>query len=179
MKKIYTLLLFLFFHSYFCFSQTPDGDNNKVEVVKMGYMTKDLDLTPEEAKSFWPVYNNYVNEIKQARNQYPNDEVAFEKRVVEIKERYQGNFKKVLGNNSQRANKVYASEKQFNNALRTEVKNRQQNRIQPNQQPEQKQQKPQKQSQQMQQDRTNNPNNGNNNNNNKKQNNTRKPNSRF
>ena len=28
-----------------------------------------------------------------------NDEVAFEKKVVEIKERYQGNFKKVLGNN--------------------------------------------------------------------------------
>ena len=35
--------------------------------------------------------------LKQARNQYPNDEVAFEKKVVEIKERYQDNFKKVLG----------------------------------------------------------------------------------
>ena len=183
MKKIYTLLLFLFFHSYFCFSQTPDGDNNKkVEVIKMGYMTKDLNLTEEEAKSFWPVYNSYVNEIKQARNQYPNDEVAFEKRVVEIKERYQGNFKKVLGNNSQRANKVYSSEKQFNNALRNEQKMRQQNRAQPNQQPEQKQQKPQKQSQQMQKDRTNNPSNGNNNkkdNKIKKQSNPGKPNSRF
>jgi len=179
MKKIYTLLLFLFFHSYFCFSQTPNGDdaNKKVEVIKMGYMTKDLDLTQEEAKSFWPVYNNYVNEIRQARDQYPNNEVAFEKKVVEIKERYQGNFKKVLGNNNQRVNKVYSSEKQFNNALRNEVKTRQQNRVQPNQQPEQKQKK---ESQQVQQNRANNPANNNKKNNIKKPNgNQKKPNSRF
>jgi hypothetical protein len=139
MKKIYTLLLFLFFHSYFCAAQTPEGDkdNDRVEVVKMAYITRELKLTQEEAQSFWPVYNNYVNEIKQARNQYPNDEVAFEKKVVEIKEHYQQNFKKVLGNNSQRVNKVYTTDKQFNNALRNELKNRQQNHVQDNQQPTQ------------------------------------------
>ena len=126
MKKIYTLLLFLCFHGYFCSAQAPDQSDNRVEVVKMGYMTRELDLTPEEAQSFWPVYNNYVNEIKQARNRYPNDEVAFEKKVVEIKERYKSNFKKVLGTNNQRINKVYTTDKQFNNALRNELKNRQQ-----------------------------------------------------
>jgi hypothetical protein len=137
MKKIYALLLFLFFHSYFCQSQPPEGDDaNRVEVVKMAYITRELNLTPQEAQNFWPVYNNYVNEIKQARAQNPNDEVAFEKRVVEIKEHYQGNFKKVLGNNNQRVNKVYTTDKQFNNTLRNELKNRQQNRQQNNQQPQ-------------------------------------------
>jgi hypothetical protein len=127
MKKIYTLLLFLFFHSYFCQSQPPGGnDNNPVEVVKMAYITQELNLSPQEARDFWPVYNSYNNEIKQARNQYPNDEVAYERKVVEIKERYQGSFKKVLGNNNQRINKVYTTDKQFNNMLRTEQKNRQQ-----------------------------------------------------
>ena len=131
MKKIYTLLLFLCFHNYFCSAQTPDEDgSNRIEVVKMGYMTRELNLTPEEAQSFWPVYNNYVNEIKQARNQYPDDEVAFEKKVVEIKERYKGNFKKVLGDNNQRVNKVYTTDKQFNNALRNVLKNRQQRQLQ-------------------------------------------------
>jgi hypothetical protein len=134
MKKIYALLLFLFFHSYFCQSQPPDDDNgSRVEVVKMAYITRELNLTPQEAQNFWPVYNNYVNEIKQARNQNPNDEVAFEKKVVEIKEHYQGNFKKVLGNNNQRVNKVYTTDKQFNNTLRNELKSRQQKRIQNNQ----------------------------------------------
>ena len=139
MKKIYALLLFLFFHSYFCQSQPPGEDDNRVEVVKMAYMSRELNLTPQEAQNFWPVYNNYVNEIKQARAQNPNDEVAFEKKVVQIKERYQGNFKKVLGNNNQRANKVYTTDKQFTNVLRNEQKNRQQNRQQNNQQPQQKQ----------------------------------------
>jgi len=143
MKKIYTLLLFLFFHNYFCQSQPPEGDDgSKVEVIKMAYITHELNLTPQEAQNFWPVYNNYVNEIKQARNQYPNDEVAFEKKVVGIKERYQGNFKKVLGNNSQRVNKVYTTDKQFNNALNNELKNRQQKK-QNFQQPQQKQIQPQ------------------------------------
>jgi len=98
MKKKYFLSLFLFFHGYFCPAQQPpaEGDANRVEVVKMAYITRELNLTPEEAQNFWPVYNNYENEIKQARNQYPNDEVAFEKKVVQIKERYQKDFKKVL-----------------------------------------------------------------------------------
>lgn len=148
MKKIFTLLLFLCFHNYFCSAQSNGYDssgNNRIEVVKMGYMTRELNLTPEEAQSFWPVYNNYVSEIKQARNQYPDDEVAFEKKVVEIKERYKGNFKQVLGGNNQRVNKVYTTDKQFNNALRSVLKNRQQRQLQ--------------NGQQIQQDKVANPNN--------------------
>lgn len=142
MKKIYILLLFLFFRSYFCQSQPPDGDDgNRVEVIKMAYISHELNLTPKEAQSFWPVYNNYVNELKQARSQNPNDEVAFEKKAVEIKERYQDNFKKILGN-KQRANKVYTTDKQFNNALNNELKNRQQKKLQNN---NSNQQTPQKQ----------------------------------
>jgi hypothetical protein len=143
MKKIYPLLLFLFFHSYFCQAQSPDDDGeNKVEVIKMAYITRDLNLTPQEAQNFWPVYNNYQNEIRQARNQYPNDEVKFEKKVVEIKERYQGNFKKVLGNNSQRVNKVYTTERQFNNTLRNELNNRHHKQNQQQPQKQLRQQKP-------------------------------------
>ncbi len=120
------MFLSLLFGSYFCRAQTPDnGDENRVEVVKMAYLTHELNLTPQEAQNFWPVYNNYINEIKQARVQNPDDEVAFEKKAVEIKERYQGNFKKVLGNSDERAKKVYTTDKQFNNTLRNELRRRQ------------------------------------------------------
>jgi hypothetical protein len=145
MKKIYALLTFLFFHSCFCFSQPPnDNDEQRVEVVKMAYMSRELNLSPQEAQNFWPVYNNYQNEIKQARNQYPNDEVGFERRVVEIKQRYQGNFKKVLGNNGQRLNKVYTTDRQFRDMLRGEIQKRQQQRQQQNYQQKQNQQPPDK-----------------------------------
>jgi len=143
LKKILPLLLFLFIDVYFCCAQTPgEGDENRVEAVKMAYIKRELNLTPEEAQNFWPVYNNYVNEIKQAKGQYPNDEVAYEKKIVEIKERYQGNFKKVLGNNNQRANKVYTTDKQFNNTLRNELRNRQQQQRQQDFQPQQNQKQP-------------------------------------
>lgn len=46
------------------------------------------------------------------------------KKVVEIKERYQENFKKVLGNSEERAKKVYTTDKQFNNTLRNELRRR-------------------------------------------------------
>ena len=111
MKKIYTLLLFLFFHSYFCQSQPPDeGNTDRIDMIKMAYMSQELNLTPQEAQNFWPVYNNYENEIRQAKKQYPDDIVAYERKVVEIKERYQGNFRKVLGNNGQRANMVFSKD---------------------------------------------------------------------
>ena len=142
MKKIYTLLLFLFFHSYFCFSQQPpnDNDDQRVEVLKKAYVADQLNLSPQEAEKFWPVYNNYQNEIKQARRENPDDEVAYEKKVVEIKQRYQGNFKKVLGSNGQRVNRVYTTDKQFRDMLRNEQQNRQQQRQQQNFQQQKKKQ---------------------------------------
>lgn len=164
MKKIYALLLFLFFHGYFCQSQPPDGnEDSRVQVIKMAYITQELNLSPQEAQHFWPVYNNYNNEIRQARKQYANDEVAYERKVVEIKERYQGNFKKVLGNNNQRINKVYTTDKQFNNILRNEQKNRQQRQGQnfQKQQQQQRQVQPQPQRNNSNNNKNNNPNRGN------------------
>ncbi len=146
MKKIYPLLLFFFFHSYFCFSQQPpnENDDQRIEVIKMAYISHELNLSPQEAQNFWPIYTNYQNEIKQARNKYPNDEVGYEKRVVEIKQHYQGNFKKVLGSNGQRVNKVYTTDRQFHDMLRSEQQNRRKQQQQNSQQkqPQQQQQPP-------------------------------------
>lgn len=126
MKKIYVLLLFLFFHGYFCMAQQPpnDNDNQRVEVIKMAYISRELNLSPQEAQNFWPIYNNYQNDIKQARNQYPDNEIEYEKKVVDIKQRYQGNFKKVLGNDGERVNKVYTTDRQFREMIRNEYQNR-------------------------------------------------------
>ncbi len=142
MKKIYFLLLILSLHSYFCVAQA-DSSQNKVEVIKMAYVTKEVDLSPEEAQKFWPVYNNYNNELKQARIKYQNDEVKYAEKEAEIKKKYQGNFKKIL-NNDNRVNKVYAADRGFNNMLRNNLQNRQ--KVKKNfpqqQQPQQQQRKP-------------------------------------
>ena len=48
-----------------------DGDRKEeIEAMKVGFLTKRLSLSPEEAKTFWPVYDQYqaeLNKIREAR----------------------------------------------------------------------------------------------------------------
>jgi hypothetical protein len=133
MKKIVIILSLLFIHNYFCVGQTqPDTGGKKIEGIKVEYMNKELNLTPEEAKKFWPVYNNYFSEIRQARKTHANDEVAFEENVVEIRKKYKDNFKRIL-NSDNRVNGVFVSEKNLRDMLKKELQNRQRLRRPPNQ----------------------------------------------
>jgi hypothetical protein len=122
MKKLFFIISLLFLHSYFCVAQTQS--DSRVEDIKIAYMNKELNLTPEEEQKFWPVYNNYFSEIKQARKDYANDEVGFEEKVVQIRKKYQGNFKQIL-NSDARANKVFVSEKNLRDLFKKELQNRQ------------------------------------------------------
>jgi hypothetical protein len=133
MKKIVFILSLLFLHNYFCVAQTQlDTGRNKIEGIKETYMNKELNLTPEETQKFWPTYNNYFKEIRQARKSHPNDEVAFEEKVVEIRKKYKDNFKSIL-NSDERANRVYVAEKNLRDLLKKELQNRQRLRRMPNQ----------------------------------------------
>lgn len=40
---------------------------DKVQSMKIGYITQSLNLTSQEAQSFWPVYNEYEAEMKKLR----------------------------------------------------------------------------------------------------------------
>ncbi len=46
----------------------PDPENKeKLESARIAYLTTCMDLTPEEATKFWPVYNEYCKVISEAR----------------------------------------------------------------------------------------------------------------
>jgi len=48
----------------------------KVEAMKVAFFTNKLDLTPEEAKVFWPVYNAYQDELMGLRETRRNEMFA-------------------------------------------------------------------------------------------------------
>jgi hypothetical protein len=54
----------------------------KVEAMKIGFITDYLDLSSEEAKEFWPVYNKYQDEMdalrKGRRQNLMNDRADYE-----------------------------------------------------------------------------------------------------
>jgi len=136
MKKIFFIISLLLLHNYFCVAQTQS--DSKVEDIKIAYMNKELNLTPEEEQKFWPIYNNYFSEIKKARKDYVNDEVGFEDKVVQIRKKYKGDFGKIL-NSDARANKVFVSEKNLRDLFKKELQNRQRLRRNQNQIPKNRQ----------------------------------------
>ncbi len=40
-------------------AQEKDGHREKIKALKVAYITQELNMTPEVAQKFWPVYNSY------------------------------------------------------------------------------------------------------------------------
>lgn len=113
-------------------NQPPDEivDNAKItqsiDALKMAYISKELNLTPDEAQKFWPVYNGYSNELKKARKDFRQDDLAFEERKIGIMRRYQDDFRKVL-NSEARSKQCFRVEPEFHKVLRMEWQRRHNN----------------------------------------------------
>lgn len=74
MKKIlvlFTLSIFLIGQSFAFESCANDQDHNdrweRYRAEKVAFITTNLDLTPEEAQKFWPVYNQMEKERSEAQ----------------------------------------------------------------------------------------------------------------
>ena len=65
MKKtpLYITLFLLFTFTM----QAQQMNKEKMKLLKTSYITDALDLTPNEAEKFWPVYNLYTDKIQKAR----------------------------------------------------------------------------------------------------------------
>jgi hypothetical protein len=65
---IFTLILLT---SFSIFSQESKAD--KVEAMKVGFITNKLELTAKEAQTFWPLYNEYNSKIEKLRKSKKSD----------------------------------------------------------------------------------------------------------
>lgn len=65
---VFAIGLLLMTNSMNAQTTTPDeSGNEKIEALKIGFITKRLDLTADESQKFWPIYNQYEAEKKQIR----------------------------------------------------------------------------------------------------------------
>ncbi|MFY0252605.1 hypothetical protein ACDQ55_01500 [Chitinophaga sp. 30R24] len=108
----------------------------KIKAIKIQYLAKKLELTPDEAQKFWPVYNNYTHEVEQliaerhdkkdldkisneddddAARKNMDKELKYEKQMLDIKSRYSIEFQKVLP--ARKAGMVFKSEREFRNIM--------------------------------------------------------------
>jgi hypothetical protein len=76
MKKI-LLLLALIASSYWGFSQSPEA-KEKIEAARIALITERLELTPEQAEKFWPVYREYGLKQREIRLEFDQQRRTFD-----------------------------------------------------------------------------------------------------
>ena len=101
-----TIAIVLFFIS---FSKSSFSQNEKVESLRVAFITEQLQLTPEESQKFWPVYNQYRGELKSLRQAYRLDVASeddsqladkkfeFEQKKLDLMKKYRPQIEQVVG----------------------------------------------------------------------------------
>ena len=112
-------------------------DREQLEAMKIAYITKELDLSPEEAKMFWPVYEqrdealhalrkerrNHLRDAKKNRDSWNDEqiltfldrEMQFKEQEVAIISNYHEQLKTVLP--PKKLAKLYFAEEGFKRKL--------------------------------------------------------------
>jgi Spy/CpxP family protein refolding chaperone len=135
MKKFLTIFTFFLCVSVFNVQsqtqQQPPAPSKMANLqgLKIAYITRQLSLTSDEAQKFWPVYYEFMDELKAARQKNKGNEIASDEAALVVKKKYLIEFKKVLGTD-ERANKVFSIEREFAAEVKKELEKRQQKRQQ-------------------------------------------------
>ena len=125
-------------------NERQDERRENIETMKIGFITQKLDLTPEEAERFWPVYNQYNNKIQEIRKKRRQDnrdtkqkfdemsdkeveaavdnEIIFRQKELDVQKEYHSKFKTVLP--IKKVAKLYAAEEQFKMELLNKLKDK-------------------------------------------------------
>jgi hypothetical protein len=69
MKKSLTLLCIIIFSTLSIYSQEKKGSKEKIKALKIAYITEQLNLTPNEAEKFWPIYNIHDEKHRTLRSE--------------------------------------------------------------------------------------------------------------
>lgn len=128
MKK-FLLSVFIIF-SMLLNLKAQDGDPakraEKVQALKIAFITQKLELTSAEAENFWPVYGQYEKDVRQLYGDRKNDDVIEnEEQLLNIRKKYRPQFEKVLGKS--RMNKLFSTEKEFRGVLLQQLKKKNDN----------------------------------------------------
>ncbi|MCS6819177.1 MAG: hypothetical protein NZ522_04440 [Chitinophagales bacterium] len=126
MKYVFVLtFLFISLMSLNSYAQPQGGD--RVESLRVAFITDYLQLTPEESQKFWPIYNQYRNELKSLRQsfrldvsgeddpQYADKKLEFEQKKLDLQKKYRPQFEQSIG--PKKFNLLISAEEKFKQEL--------------------------------------------------------------
>jgi Spy/CpxP family protein refolding chaperone len=111
----------------------------KIESYRIAFITERLDLTPEESQKFWPVYNQYHDQLDKIRDekqkkksldlmadaeveQYITARLDVEQKELNLKKEYVQKFRQVLS--ARKVALLQDSEKEFRQEILKRAKAR-------------------------------------------------------
>lgn len=103
----------------------PTEDKEKMQALFVFFVTRQLNLTPEDAQKFWPVYNQYEAESIKLRKEYRQkggDPIEVEQKQLDLKKKYKPEFLKAINNDQ--FNKLLTIDKDWKEKLRQELERR-------------------------------------------------------
>lgn len=100
------------------------GNGERIRALEVGYLTKQLQLLPDEAEKFWPVFNKYKAELKAINTEdETTEELEKQQKVLNVRKKYKKEFASILNSND-RAQAVFDAEDRFRILVRQEIQKR-------------------------------------------------------
>lgn len=148
-KPVFCLqfLMFSFFLLFFSvslksYAQEFSDKNETIAAMKISFITRKLNLTPKEAQVFWPVYNQYEEELENLRKGHRkmvndakddfselsdaviekmvDEQISFRQNEIDILKKYHPQFKNVLP--VKKVARLYKAEEEFKRHLIKQIK---------------------------------------------------------
>jgi hypothetical protein len=121
MKNLLIALLFIGLPSLiFAQGPGPRMDDEKWEAKKVAFLTTKLDLSPGEAKIFWPIYNEYIKEQNSLRKERFQKMISF-KKIKEIEDLSDTEIQELILNDFAFKQRDLNIEKKYYNKFKTNL----------------------------------------------------------
>ena len=106
--------------------EVPDEKRDqKIQSLEIAFISRKLNLTPEEAQRFWPIFNEYKRDIRQTtktlKSQTDIDVLELEQKVIDVRKKYKQQFSDAVG--KERMNDFFKAEHEFRGVLLNRIKN--------------------------------------------------------
>ncbi len=95
-------------------------DEEKIEAAKVSFFTQKLNLTAEEAKIFWPIYNDYQREQNALRKARMQKMISFRK-INEIEEMTDNEIESLIFNDFDFRQKELNMERRYYGKLKSNL----------------------------------------------------------
>lgn len=105
--------------------QPPPRPMNKeqrerLELFKIQFITKKLNLTPAEAEKFWPVYNEQKEASRSLMQAKKEDEIEFQEAMLVIRKKFKKDLMPIL-KTEERVNLALKVDRALLNKMRNEM----------------------------------------------------------